>query len=272
MKEQWTWLHGETRNLPEPDNLYAGQRLPDNFELPDNILLFYHDFCAPAPNAHHRYTLVFPFADMQYYVDQIQYDLHGGKILLLRPYQLRFLSPNSAGYQRFFITFTLKNGQSYLPESCVCEPDESSFRYLEQILHETDPQELAIALYHFLASLSQSSHAESTSKKMSPQIANAIRFIHENLNHPLNNQSIANAVNMSESNLRRRFRQETGLSLKSYVNKQRLDIASYYLKETLMRVEEIAALCGFSSLFSFSHFFKFATGCSPAQFRRNETH
>ena len=50
--------------LEEPENLYEGVRLPPSFALPDNILLFYHDFCAPAPTAHRRYTLVFPLASM----------------------------------------------------------------------------------------------------------------------------------------------------------------------------------------------------------------
>ena len=34
-------LYAETHLLPEPENLYEGLRLPEDFELPDNILLFF---------------------------------------------------------------------------------------------------------------------------------------------------------------------------------------------------------------------------------------
>lgn len=127
-------LFAASCRLPEPANLYEGVSLPDDFELPDNLLLFFHDFCAAAPNAHHRYTLVFPFAEMRYYVDQLQYDLKPGQMLLLRPYQLRFLSPESAGYQRFFITFTLRKPQPYLPKTTVCELHEACYALLKQML------------------------------------------------------------------------------------------------------------------------------------------
>ena len=262
-------LYAETHLLPEPENLYEGLRLPEDFELPDNILLFYHDFCAPSPNAHYRYTLVFPFAGMRYYVDQLQYDLLPGQMLLLHPYQLRFLSPKSADYRRFFITFTLRKPQPYLPRSGVCTLNGESYTLLEQLLsafRDGAPRRLAVELFRFLDSLAEKMTA-GESRKMSPQIAGAIRFINENLNRQISNQDIADELNMSESNLRRRFRAEIGQSLKNYIDKQRLELAKYYLRETLMRIDEIAALCGFASVFAFSHFFKHQTGIPPLRFR-----
>ncbi len=269
MHENLTKLYAEISNLPEPANLYDGTKLPDNFDLPDNILLFYHDFCAPAPNAHNRYTLVFPFANMRYYVDQMQYDLRPGQMLLLHPHQLRFLSPESQGYQRFFITFTLKTEQDYVPQSVLCDMNESSFEYLHKIIacfSRNSVPELQIVLFYFLKSLAQNKAAKE-SRQMSMEMASAIRYINENLHKPICNTDIANELNMSESNLRRRFSAEIGQTIKSYIAKQRLDLACHYLRETLMRIEEIASLCGFASVFAFSHFFKNNTGVSPVKYR-----
>ncbi len=269
--EKITRFYARISKLPEPANLYDGVKLPEDFELPDNILLFYHDFCAPAPNSHYRYTLVFPFARMSYYVDQKQYDLQPGQMLLLHPYQLRFLSPKSEGYQRFFITFTLQKEQSYVPQSILCAMNETSYEHLDRIITAFSGNslpELQFALYHFLKSMSENEIMKE-SRQVSKEIAGAIRYINENLNRPICNQDIAGELNMSESNLRRRFAAETGQPLKSYISKQRLDLACYYLRDTLIRIDEIAALCGFSSVFAFSHFFKNNTGTAPVKYRSN---
>ena len=266
-------LFAASCRLPEPANLYEGVSLPDDFELPDNLLLFFHDFCAAAPNAHHRYTLVFPFAEMRYYVDQLQYDLKPGQMLLLRPYQLRFLSPESAGYQRFFITITLRKPQPYLPKTTVCELHEACYALLKQMLDfyaKKSPSDLAILLFHLLRDLSEST-TFAASRKMSPEIAEAIRFISENLQNPFNNKDVALHLNMSESNLRRRFRDEIGQTMKNYIAKQRLKLAQHCLRKTQMRIEEVAKFCGYSSLFAFSHCFKHQMGISPIQFRNRES-
>ncbi len=264
-------MYDKSSGLTDPVNFYDGVKLPEDFELPDSILLFYHDFCAPVPNSHYRYTLVFPFSNMRYYVEQKQYDLQPGQMLLLHPYQLRFLSPNSGGYQRFFITFSLKKDQPYVPQSALCVMNEASYRHLDRIItaySESALPELQFALYAFLKSMS-GNECRRESLLVSGEIAGAIRYINENLNRPICNRDIARKLNMSESNLRRRFAAEIGQPLKSYVSKQRLDLACYYLRETFSRIDEIADLCGFSSVFAFSHFFKKSTGMAPVKYRLN---
>ncbi len=262
-------LYDRVSTLAEPANLYDGVKLADNFELPDNVLLFFHDYCASAPNSHYRYTLVFPFSQMRYYVDQMQYDLLPGQMLLLHPYQLRFLSPKSDAFQRFFITFTLKNPQSYVPESILCEMNNNSYQLLDNIIDAYLAgriPELQIAIYNFLKSLS-GNKPMSASRQMSREMAGAIRYINENLGRSICNHDIAQELNMSESNLRRRFAVEIGQTIKNYIARQRLDLACYYLQETMLRIEDIAYKCGFSSVFAFSHFFKKGTGFSPVKYR-----
>ena len=256
--------------LQEPENLYEGLRLPEFFALPDNILLFYHDFCAPAPVAHHRYTLVFPLAPMHYYVNEQEFDLDEGDLLFIPPCARRFLAPQSAGYQRFFITFELPREQSYLPRSSFNRLSQENAQIMEEffdLYSKKDPRGLSLSLYRFLTSLSPGP-ALHIKPRMSREIATAIAFINNNLHTPLENRSIAAKVNMSTGNLARRFRKETGMALHEYISGQRLEFARCYLQKTCMSVEEIARCCGFLSGSSFSRFFTLRTGSSPLSYRK----
>ncbi len=256
--------------LQEPENLYDGLRLPEFFALPDNILLFYHDFCAPAPVAHHRYTLVFPLAPMHYYVNEEEFDLDEGDLLFIPPCARRFLAPQSAGYQRFFITFELPCEQSYLPRTFFNRLSGETVRIMDEIFDlysGKDPAGLALALYRFLTRLSPG-QLPRIKPRMSKEIAAAAAFINDNLHLPLENRAIAAKVNMSPGNLARRFRKETGMALHEYISSQRLEFARCYLQKTCMSVEEIARCCGFLSGSSFSRFFTLRTGQSPLAYRK----
>ena len=258
------------RNLPEPEDLFQGMRLPENFELPDDILLFYHDFCAPAPNAHCRYTLVVPLASMHYFVDEEEYDLTEGDLLLIRPYARRFLSPQSAGYQRFFITFRLKEPQGYLPENCFNRLSPESSVFLKSIVNCYDAGDaggLSLALYGFLTHLSPGLRGKAE-RGLSPAIARSVSFINEKFHRDLDVETLAARVNMSVSNFARKFRRETGGAVHACIAGLRLEFARYYLCRTRMSMDEIACRCGFQSASSFSHFFKSRTGSSSLGFRK----
>lgn len=265
------------RALPKPGNYYRGVRLPENFELPDEILLFYHRSCTPplGPTAHCRYTLVFPLAEMTYYVDQNQYLLHEGDILFIPPYSLRFMAPKSPGYQRFFITFQLKRRQPYLPEGCLCRWNGRVGALLEKILtgyEAGDGIGLAVTLYELLRSLVPDSPSRPVTDRhgLSGEIAESLEFINDNLHRRLGIRQIASRVNMSASNIALRFRGEVGMPIHQYILHQRLESARHYLRETKMRLDEIAQRCGFGSVSSFSHFFKAKTGSAPLAWRKTD--
>lgn len=265
-------LKARFRKVPEPENLYRGLRLPEGFELPDEILLFYHDFCAASPNAHSRYTVVFPLADMSYFVDKEKYSLHEGDILFIRPYSLRFLSPESSGYQRFFITFQLKKDQNYLPKKTLLRwtgPVGTLLRKMLGSYAEGKGTRLAAELYELLSVLTpaEDGRAENT-PEMSMGIARALEFINENLHKPIDNRQIAKRAGMSVSNMARCFRNEIGMPVYKYILRQRLEFARYYLEKTGMPVDEIAAKCGFESPSGFCHFFKAKTGFPPLTYRK----
>ncbi|MCT8160085.1 helix-turn-helix domain-containing protein [Pseudoruegeria sp. SHC-113] len=84
-------------------------------------------------------------------------------------------------------------------------------------------------------------------------------------NRPM--EEIADALNVSYSNLRRRFRGHTGLSMKEYQTAMRLQKAKDLLDNTDLSIKGVAAQLGFSSAFHFSNQFRRTVRCPPTDWR-----
>lgn len=79
---------------------------------------------------------------------------------------------------------------------------------------------------------------------------------------------LAARVGLSESHLRNRFREATGVSLGRFIMTDRFRRAELLLAREDVRIGEIAETCGFSSLYAFSRAFANHAGESPTAFRR----
>ena len=90
------FLFSYAGSVTEPEDLFSGRRLPLGFSLPDNILVFFHDFTASAPNSHSRHTLVIPLDEMIYYVEHQQVEMHLGELLYVPRFALRFMHHGSS--------------------------------------------------------------------------------------------------------------------------------------------------------------------------------
>ena len=84
-------------------------------------------------------------------------------------------------------------------------------------------------------------------------------------NRPM--EEIAEAVNVSYSNLRRTFRAITGMSMKDYQTEMRIHKAKDLLDNTDLSIKGIAAQLGYSSAFHFSNQFRKIVGCPPSDWR-----
>ncbi|HWL51579.1 MAG TPA: AraC family transcriptional regulator [Chthoniobacteraceae bacterium] len=81
-------------------------------------------------------------------------------------------------------------------------------------------------------------------------------------------KELAAALGISASLLRSWFHRETGMTLGRHLLELRLQQAFALLAEENRRIGEIAELCGFASVYSFSRAFKKARGISPSDYRR----
>ncbi len=99
-------------------------------------------------------------------------------------------------------------------------------------------------------------------------VRKAMAYIHENFALHLTRDEVARYVNTSYGHLARCFRQETGLSLMTYINRYRVHQAQVLLTTTRQSVTAIAMECGFSDVNYFSRVFRQETRLSPLAYRR----
>ena len=80
--------------------------------------------------------------------------------------------------------------------------------------------------------------------------------------------ALAKLCKMSASNLRRLFKEYTGLSPKEYINNTRMAYAEYLLTNTNMTVLKISNEVGYSEVSGFNRIFKLTFGMSPSNYRK----
>jgi AraC-like DNA-binding protein/mannose-6-phosphate isomerase-like protein (cupin superfamily) len=98
-------------------------------------------------------------------------------------------------------------------------------------------------------------------------IAQAKRFIKDNLSQDIGVESVANYLYISRRHLTRIFG-EKRMSLTGYLREERIGRASELLKTTQITIKDIASMTGFHSLHYFTRIFTIETGISPARFRK----
>lgn len=271
MTDGLAFLNSFAHRLAEPENLFSGFRLPHGFALPDNILVFFHDFTASAPNTHGRHTLVFPLDPMTYYISRTQIDLTPGTMLYIEPYVMRFLHPGSQGFRRLFITFELEKQQNYLPKQGLYRLENETASALHTFLDsygKSETPKLAALLTEFLSHVREDGFGVTQETMLPASVEQALRIIDNEITSVDGIKTLAARVGLSESHLRALFRHHVRYPIGEYITNKRLDLARYYLLKSEKPLAEIAALCGFSNIFVFSSFFKRNTGLPPTVFRR----
>lgn len=92
-------------------------------------------------------------------------------------------------------------------------------------------------------------------------------YIADHLGEELSRGRLAKVVYLSEDYVSRLFSAETGMSISSYVTRQRMEQAKKYLDTTKMTVSSIAMKVGYSNFSYFSKSFKDYTGKTPNEYR-----
>ena len=108
---------------------------------------------------------------------------------------------------------------------------------------------------------------EALSPRTSDLVRQAILYIQQNFGQPLNRADVADAISVSENYLSQIFRQEMGISLWDYLNRQRINEARRLLDATTMSITEVAAAVGIYDPAYFSRIFHKQTGLSPSAYR-----
>jgi len=99
------------------------------------------------------------------------------------------------------------------------------------------------------------------------EIEKAIEYMHQNFGEKLTLESLANYVNMSESNFIRTFKKETKLAPIEYLINLRIEKAKKLLRSKGKTITQIALQCGFNSASHFSTCFSKQLGSTPTQYQ-----
>jgi len=103
----------------------------------------------------------------------------------------------------------------------------------------------------------------------SPLVQRCRAYIHEHIGESLTVSSIAAVVGYSRSHLSKIFKEETGNTIRGFIEQERLDLARRLLLSFSHPMSEIWRELGFCSQSHFAAFFKKMTGQTPSQFRKS---
>lgn len=104
------------------------------------------------------------------------------------------------------------------------------------------------------------------------RVENACAWFVANLASGPGPEAVAAALNISPAHLRRLFQQVRGASPREVLDGLRYQVAGELLGDPDRRLEEIAAICGFSAASALSRGFRAHTGLSPQAWRKRRLH
>ena len=81
---------------------------------------------------------------------------------------------------------------------------------------------------------------------------------------------LARLASLSDSRLSHLFKQETGLHLRSFLTRHRLEKAAELLQDVEMPVKEISYVVGYRHTASFNRAFRRSYGCTPQEYRSQQ--
>lgn len=107
-------------------------------------------------------------------------------------------------------------------------------------------------------------------KNYSSIVRKAIEFIRMNLNQNLSLNSISEVIHMSPSELSRQFKKETGENITEYINKRRINEATYILENKNISITDAGFMVGYNDVNYFAKVFKKIKGVTPSEYRKSK--
>lgn len=100
-----------------------------------------------------------------------------------------------------------------------------------------------------------------------PDIKKALVFIHDHINDKLSISEVARVSCMSESYFSKIFKESTGSTFSSYVNKVKVDKSKAFLIHSDRSISDISYVLGFSNHSYYATVFKRLIGKTPQEYR-----
>lgn len=124
---------------------------------------------------------------------------------------------------------------------------------------------------HFDNDTIEEDFVKEISKSTKEKIDSALIYLNRNFTTPITREALADKLDISPDHFGRSFKQQTGFTLKDYLNDLRIKEAEVQLKKSDISVVDIAYNVGFESLRTFNRAFKKKTGESPSTYRKQQS-
>lgn len=142
-----------------------------------------------------------------------------------------------------------------------------SDKYLQHIEDSTSMPSVAELSRTMLEDYILRVHRLKTETKISPQIQAVCDRIAIHPEEELDIQSLAAGLGYNDYYFSKKFKQETGVSIKEFALKQKIEKARVLLRSSTLTIQEIAETLGFHSQNYFGRQFKQLVGISPTEYR-----
>jgi YesN/AraC family two-component response regulator len=99
----------------------------------------------------------------------------------------------------------------------------------------------------------------------------AIKYIHNNFSTDISLDLVAGTAGISKYHFSRVFKEMTGLTYQSYLNRVRIEQAKKMLNEDALSITDTGHAVGYSDLTHFERIFKKLIGTTPSEYRRSSS-
>jgi YesN/AraC family two-component response regulator len=99
-------------------------------------------------------------------------------------------------------------------------------------------------------------------------LQHALKYIHNNFSTEISLDLVAGTAGISKYHFCRLFKEMTGLTYQSYLNRVRIEQAKKLLNDEALNITDTGYAVGYSDLTHFERIFKKLTGITPSQYRR----
>lgn len=132
--------------------------------------------------------------------------------------------------------------------------------------HEKSHAELVRTIIRCVEELVQQPIAKPASRTMA--LLEDIRvFLQSNYQYEITRDSVAQHFGISPNHLSRLFQTHGHMTFSSYLTHVRIDRAKHLLRNYNLKLDDVAARCGYHDTPYFCHVFKHLTKCTPIEYR-----
>lgn len=231
------------------------------------------DFSFP-PHLHSSFEFItVTDGEMEIVVENKKYNLFKGQSLLIFPNEIHALNTYNHS-SHFLCIFSVKMVQAFSsifnnkhPVSHIFMPDLYILNSLRELESSDDLLKIKGLLYCLCSQFNKNARYVERKSDKSELLFSIFKFVESNYNKNCSLEALAASTSYNGVYLSRYFKKCTGMTYIDYVNRYRINEATYILKNSEENVLQVAYESGFDSLRSFNRNFKLVTGMTPSQYR-----